>query len=549
MFAPSTIIALTLIAASAPGFSAPVPAARELPTNGIEARGIASILEGLIGPGIEGIIGDFLGGGSSGTASSSAATTTPVSARQLASIAEGVVGSVGSGIESILSKLFDRRSFSDLSDGEVNQLLEYVNGMDKRELDARFSLPSGLITGALKSLGEGALSSAALAGLEKLLGGGSSSTTTAATPAATDASAASRRADGIEARGLASIIEGLVGPGIEGIIGSILGGGSSGTASTGTAATTVSTRQLASIAEGVVGSVGSGIESILSKLFDRRSFSDLSDGEVNQLLEYVNGMDKRELDARFSLPSGLITGALKSLGEGALSSAALAGLEKLLGGGSSSATTTAAPAATDAPAASRRADGIEARGIASILEGLIGPGIEGIIGDFLGGGSSGTASSGTTATTVSTRQLASIAEGVVGSVGSGIESILSKLFDRRSFSDLSDGEVNQLLEYVNGMDKRELDARFSLPSGLITGALKSLGEGALSSAALAGLEKLLGGGSSSTTTAAAPAATDASAASRRAFSDLSDDEVNQLLEYVNGMGTKAARSLSLNELD
>ncbi|KAJ7121408.1 hypothetical protein C8R44DRAFT_786239 [Mycena epipterygia] len=183
MFTPSTIIALTLIAASAPGFSAPVPAARELPTNGIEARGIASILEGLIGPGIEGIIGDFLGGGSSGTASSGTAAATPVSARQLASIAEGLVGSVGGGIESILSKLFDRRSFSDLSDGKVNQLLEYVNGMDKRELNARFSLPSGLITGALKSLGEGALSSAALAGLEKLLGGGSS-TTTAATPSA-----------------------------------------------------------------------------------------------------------------------------------------------------------------------------------------------------------------------------------------------------------------------------------------------------------------------------------------------------------------------------
>ncbi|KAJ7082323.1 hypothetical protein C8R44DRAFT_753805 [Mycena epipterygia] len=142
---------------------------------------------------------------------------------------------------------------------------------------------------------------------------------------------------------------------------------------------------------------------------------------------------------------------------------------------------------TGASAASRRADGIEARGIASTLERLIGPDIEGIIGTFFGGGSSGTA----------------------------------------------------------------LNARFSLPSGLITGALKSLGEGAPSSAALAGLEKLLGGGSSSTATAAAPAAfhcdrTDASDASRRAFSDLSDDEVNQLLEYV---GTKAARSVSLNDLD
>ncbi|KAJ7112588.1 hypothetical protein C8R44DRAFT_882353 [Mycena epipterygia] len=165
MFTPSTIIALTLIAASAPGLSAPLPGARELPTT-------------------------------------TDTDPTTVSARQFGPI-EGlsdVIGTVGGGIESILSKLFSR-SFTDLSDGEVNQLLEYINGVDKdkRELDARFSLPSGLLT-SLKMLGKGVLSGAAIGGLEKLLDGtgDSDSTTTtdttdpAAPLSATDAPAVSQ---------------------------------------------------------------------------------------------------------------------------------------------------------------------------------------------------------------------------------------------------------------------------------------------------------------------------------------------------------------------
>ncbi|KAJ7080306.1 hypothetical protein C8R44DRAFT_992485 [Mycena epipterygia] len=154
-------------------------------TGGIATRGLASIIEGLVGPGnIEHIIGGLFGGSTSGTATSTdtsaASDVSPISARQLAGIAEklipgivnGVASTVGSvaggGIESILGKLFNRRAFADLSDGEVNQLLEYIDGMDKRELETRF-------------IG-GNLTSGAIGGLEKLFGLGSDSITTAPAP-------------------------------------------------------------------------------------------------------------------------------------------------------------------------------------------------------------------------------------------------------------------------------------------------------------------------------------------------------------------------------
>ncbi|KAJ7080300.1 hypothetical protein C8R44DRAFT_70642 [Mycena epipterygia] len=167
-------------------------------SGGIATRGLASIIEGLVGPGnIEHIIGRLFGGSTSGTTATSTDTSaasdaSPISARQLAGIAEklipgivnGVASTVGSvaggGIESILGKLFNRRAFVDLSDGEVNQLLEYING-NKREIEVRFTLPAGVTSGIGKALGEN-LTSAALGGLEKLFGFGSDSATTAATP-------------------------------------------------------------------------------------------------------------------------------------------------------------------------------------------------------------------------------------------------------------------------------------------------------------------------------------------------------------------------------
>ncbi|KAJ7146726.1 hypothetical protein C8R44DRAFT_973386 [Mycena epipterygia] len=166
---------------------------------GIATRGLVSIIEGLVGPGIEDIIGGLFGGGALGTVATStdtsaASDTSPISARQLAGIAESLIpkvvtgvasaaGSVvGSGIESILGKLFNRRALADLSDDEVNQLLEYINGMDKRELEARLTLPPSVASGIGKALGEN-LTSAALGGLKKLFGFGSDSATTTAAPA------------------------------------------------------------------------------------------------------------------------------------------------------------------------------------------------------------------------------------------------------------------------------------------------------------------------------------------------------------------------------
>jgi hypothetical protein len=60
---------------------------------------------------------------------------------------------------------FSRRAFKDLSDNEVNALFEYINGVNKRELDARFSIKD-----ALKDVAGSSLTSAALEGVEKLFG-------------------------------------------------------------------------------------------------------------------------------------------------------------------------------------------------------------------------------------------------------------------------------------------------------------------------------------------------------------------------------------------
>ncbi|KAJ6628469.1 hypothetical protein B0H10DRAFT_158415 [Mycena sp. CBHHK59/15] len=104
----------------------------------------------------------------------------------------------------------------------------------------------------------------------------------------------------------------------------------------------------------------------------------------------------------------------------------------------------------------------------------------------------------------------------------------------RAFSDLSDDEVNQLLEWVNGHapQARDLEARFSLPSGL----LGKLVKGGITTGGISILGDILGkltGGSDADSTATATAATSAPTVDSRAFSDLSDDEVNQLLEWVN----------------
>ncbi|KAJ7292961.1 hypothetical protein C8J57DRAFT_11460 [Mycena rebaudengoi] len=72
----------------------------------------------------------------------------------------------------------------------------------------------------------------------------------------------------------------------------------------------------------------------------------------------------------------------------------------------------------------------------------------------------------------------------------------------------------------------------SLPSGAIGSLIKSLGGGLLSGGAIAGLEALLSGGGDG-------------AAAKRAVEDLSDEQLNTLLEWVNdNKGSLSARGIA-----
>ncbi|KAJ7450694.1 hypothetical protein B0H11DRAFT_1928102 [Mycena galericulata] len=193
MFSLSTYISLTLIAASVPAYSAPIA---------LSNRGLASVIEGLIGGGagdIENIIGNFLAASGSPAQTTAAVQSTGVSAREdaagiIGDIENGVVDGIGSIIDTIFEKcsvidlpfLHSRRSFSDLTDEQVNTFLEWVDQQgseksDKRELEAR-----SILTDILEKAA-GALSSGAISGLEKLLGGSS----TAAAPTTATSAAAS----------------------------------------------------------------------------------------------------------------------------------------------------------------------------------------------------------------------------------------------------------------------------------------------------------------------------------------------------------------------
>ncbi|KAJ7492262.1 hypothetical protein FB451DRAFT_1217656 [Mycena latifolia] len=184
-----------------------------------------------------------------------------------------------------------------------------------RDLEARLSLPEGALGSLIKSLGKGILSGGAVSGLLSLLGEGDDSSST---PASRD----------LEARGgLASILEKLVGAGEESLESvlknAIIGGVASGAAVEGVnaAAGQSSKRGIpaavvddaAKVAEKTIGSVigdgvasgigsavgGLGIGAIISKLFgsddssssSKRGLADLSDEEVNTLLEYINEMN------------------------------------------------------------------------------------------------------------------------------------------------------------------------------------------------------------------------------------------------------------------
>ncbi|KAJ6533750.1 hypothetical protein DFH09DRAFT_1284354, partial [Mycena vulgaris] len=108
-----------------------------------------------------------------------------------------------------------------------------------------------------------------------------------------------------------------------------------------------------------------------------------------------------------------------------------------------------------------------------------------------------------------------IGKGVFG----GLEGILGTIFSRRSFSELTDDQVNTFLEWITEQQgksniqeaaKRETDAH-NILTDLLKKAEKAVG--ALTPEAIAGLESLLGGSS----TGPAPAATTTAAASKIAF--------------------------------
>jgi len=210
-------------------------------------------------------------------------------------------------------------------------------------------------------------------------------------------------------------------------------------------------------------------------------------------------VEARELEARLSLPTGALGDLVKSLGKGLLSGGAVTGLLSLLGEGDSSSSSTT-PTSRD----------LEARaGLGSLLGKLVGAGeesLESVIKNaVLGGVASGVAVEGVNAAAGQSSKRASIpaavvddaaqaAEKTIGSVlgngaadgigsalgGLGIGAIVSKLFgssdssssstttSKRALADLTDAEVNTLLEYINDMNTN---------STVTSRALGSVGKG------------------------------------------------------------------------
>ncbi|KAJ7462018.1 hypothetical protein FB451DRAFT_1267506 [Mycena latifolia] len=113
--------------------------------------------------------------------------------------------------------------------------------------------------------------------------------------------------------------------------------------------------------------------------------------------------------------------------------------------------------------------------------------------------------------------------GVPSGIGKALAALLKSLLGKakRSFEDLSDEEVNTLLEYINDMQSADgLEARGGVPSGI--------------GKALAALFKsLLGKAKRSDEEVNLFLEYINSMNTKRALADLSDEEVVALLEYVN----------------
>ncbi|KAJ6471828.1 hypothetical protein C8R47DRAFT_1324888 [Mycena vitilis] len=230
-------------------------------------------------------------------------------------------------------------------------------------------------------------------------------------------------------------------------------------------------------------------------------------------------IEARELEARLSLPAGALGDLVKSLGKGLLSGGAVAGLAGLLGASSDDSSDSSAPASRE----------LDARGgLASVIGKLVGAGeesLESVIKNaVIGGAASGVAVEGVNAAAgqsgsrrsvagtvvddaakVAEKGLGSVigngvADGVGTAVGGlGIGAVISKLFggdssssssSKRALEDLSDEEVNTLLEYVNtlqgGSNTPSARALGSVGKGVV-----GLGAGlAATQAVEAGIEKI-----------------------------------------------------------
>ncbi|KAJ7511460.1 hypothetical protein B0H11DRAFT_1955184, partial [Mycena galericulata] len=268
-------------------------------------------------------------------------------------------------------------------------------------------------------------------------------------------------------------------------------------------------------------------------------------------------VEARELEARLSLPAGVLGDLVKSLGKGLLSGGAVTGLLDLLGEGGSNSTST-------------RRDLESRAGLAGILEKLVGVGgkdLESVIKDaILGGAASGVAVEGVNAVANSTRR--SVGTAVVDdaaaaaekAAGTGLSGILEKLVGVGE-QDIESVIKNAVLGgaasgvAVEGVNAIANATRRSVATTVVDDAAKVAEKGigsVLGNGAADGLGSALGGlgigaiisklfGGSSTTTAAAAAA---SPASKRALADLSDAEVNTLLEYINTLNTAKSGAVS-----
>ncbi|KAF7348991.1 hypothetical protein MVEN_01420100 [Mycena venus] len=216
------------------------------------------------------------------------------------------------------------------------------------ELDARLTIPSGTIASLGKSLGKGLLTGGAVSGLLGLLGGD-------------DNSSATRR--DLEGRGaLGTALGKLVGVGEtslkDAIKNAVIGGVASGVAVEGVNAVAGNQRRTsfpagavegaAKAAEKGIGSVigdgladgvgsavgGLAIGGILGKLFGgnstKRDLEDLSDDEVNTLLEYVNEIQNSKRSLGSSIGKGL-AGTAAGLAATDLTETAIEKIKGLLG--------------------------------------------------------------------------------------------------------------------------------------------------------------------------------------------------------------------------